>query len=180
MTDPTQPTEAPAPGQPAPGQQPAAQIPAPPIYTGPPAPRKRSPAILIVSIVVTLVIFVVAFFGVRFVLNAIATPAANSPESIAKTVDQLKTQFDLPQVIDEVTTLDDITAEDKAVHYHYTIAGADTSALTEDALSGIILPGLCADKATRDVLDNDIGMNYSYVISETGEELHLEYTKADC
>ena len=173
-TDPTQPTE---PAQAAPPVQPEAPL---PVYEQQTPKKKASTARRVIVIAVTVVIFAIAFFGVRFIIGAFTTPAANSPEAIAETVELLKSQLDLPQTIDQVTTLDDITAEKTAVHYHYTIAGADTTALTDEALASVILPGICSQKATREVLDNDIGMTYSYVVAETGDEFHFEFTKADC
>lgn len=155
---------------PAPGSEYAAQQPAP--------VKKKTTRWVVLSIVIAVVVAAAVGIGTTLVLRTVN--AANSPAAISRTVDQLKAQYDLPQQIDEVTTLDDITAEGSDIHYHYTIAGADTTGLTEQALADSILPQLCAQKATRDVLDNDIGMNYSYVVEETGDEYHLEFTKADC
>ena len=146
-------------------------------YAQPPV-KKGSTRRRVITIVLIVVVAAAAWVGTRFLLQSFT--AANSPQAIAKTVDTLKEQYNLPQQIDEVTTLDDITAEGTNIHYHYTIAGADTTGLTEQALSDSILPQLCAQKETRDVLDHDIGMQYSYVVAETGDEYHLEFTKADC
>lgn len=199
-TDPTEPTEPIEPTEPsgtteptgtpaaAPGEYAAPDAaslqagylpPAPGVGVPAPQPVKKvSVRRRVLTIVIGAAVFAAASIGTLTLLRTIN--AANSPQAIARTVDQLKSQYSLPQQVDEVTTLDDITAEGSNIHYHYTIAGADTTGLTEQALSDSILPQLCAQKETRSVLDKDIGMNYSYVVAETGDEFHLEFTKADC
>ena len=132
----------------------------------------------VISAVVGIVVFLVAGFLVRSALNGIF--GDSKEESIAKTVEQLKEENPLPARIDEVTTLDDVTAEPKAVHYHYTVEGADPSALSEKAISDTVLPSLCAQDETRKILDDDIDMKYTYDIVETGDTYDLTFSKGDC
>ena len=158
------------------GQQPYQQL--PPVGPQGAAPVKKSTGKRILAAVIAIVVAIVVFAGVRIGLAALNDDT--SPAAIAKTVEQLKEQTDLPLQVDEVTTLDDIKAEDDAVHYYYTIAGADTTGLTEDALEAAVLPGLCAQKETKALLDRDVRMKYSYVVAETGDEFDLDFGKSDC
>lgn len=132
----------------------------------------------ILGVVAAVVVAVVVALGVRFAFAQFG--GDSKQESIQKTVDQLKEQNELPQQVDEVTTLDDVTAEESAIHYHYTIAGADTSGLTEDALRESVLPQLCSTAETKDLLDQDVEMKYSYEVAETGDTYDLSFSKSDC
>ena len=168
---PGQPVQPGQPGQPVDPTQPYAQYPAA-------APKKKRTGIVILSTILVIVVGAVVSFGVRALLSNLNSP--NSPEAVAAAVEQIKEQYDLPQQIDQVTVMDDITAEGSAIHYFYTVKGADPSLLSEQALSDAILPQLCAQPETKELLDNDIDMKYSYVISETGDEYDLSFSKEDC
>lgn len=181
-TDPTAAASA-APAQPVP---PAAPVPpATPGAPGgfvPPAPqppRKKVPlAVKIIVPVVSLLVAFGAYWGVRAAFDALSGPSKQM--LIEKGVEEALDTFDPPRQIDEVTVLTGVTAEQDAIHYHYTLVDVDPSVVTQEVLEGVVLPGLCSTKETRQVLDQDIAMKYTYTVESTGDVYAMEFTKSDC
>jgi len=134
----------------------------------------------IIIAVAGVLVAILAAVGVRLLFQAFA--GDSKQEAIAKTVEQVKEENTLPMQVDAITSWDDVTAESEAIHYHYTVTGteAETAGITEDAIEQTVLPTLCSTEETRDILDRDIGMNYSYEIESTGDTYDLAFTKADC
>jgi mannitol-specific phosphotransferase system IIBC component len=132
----------------------------------------------IIGAVVAIVVAVIVSFGVRMAFQAFG--GDSKEDAIAENVEQAREQYDLPQQIDEVTVLEDITAESDAIHYHYTLAGDGVENVTEELLAASVLPQLCSTAATRDILDRDIGMKYSYDVEGTGDQLEMAFSKSDC
>lgn len=135
--------------------------------------RKR-----IIGVVVAVVVAILVAVGVRFAFSQFG--GSSTEDTVSQAVEELKSQTTLPQQVDEITTLDDVTAEGDTIHYQYTISGGDTSALTESALSDSILPSLCSTAETKSLLDKDVTMRYSYTVEESGDDYDLSFTKADC
>jgi hypothetical protein len=125
-----------------------------------------------------VIVALVAYFGVRALFDAFSGPSKQ--ELIEKSVEQALDTFDPPRQIDEVTVLTDVTAEQDAIHYHYQLVDVDPAAVTQEVLEGVVLPTLCGTKETRQVLDADITMKYTYVVESTGDEYALAFTKSDC
>jgi mannitol-specific phosphotransferase system IIBC component len=132
----------------------------------------------IIGAVVAIVVAVIVSFGVRMAFQAFG--GDSKEDAIAENVEQAKEQYDLPQQIDEVTVLEDITAESDAIHYRYTLSGEGVESVTEELLAASVLPQLCSTAATRDILDRDIGMKYSYDVEGTGDQLEMAFSKSDC
>src|SRR5690606_11043113 len=179
---PIDPTAA-APAAPAQPMPPTASVPpagAPAfVPPAPQPPRKKVP--LAVKIIVPVVSLVVAFgvyWGVRAAFDALSGPSKQA--LIEKGVEEALDTFDPPRQIDEVTVLTDVTAEQDAIHYHYTLVDVDPSVVTQEVLEGVVLPGLCSTKETRQVLDQDIAMKYTYTVESTGDVYAMEFTKSDC
>jgi hypothetical protein len=184
---PTDPTAA-APAAPA---QPAAGAPVPPpaylppaeapasVLSAPQPPRKKVPlAVKIIVPVVSLLVAFGAYWGVRAAFDALSGPSKQA--LIEKGVEEALDTFDPPRQIDEVTVLTDVTAEQDAIHYHYTLVDVDPSVVTQEVLEGVVLPGLCSTKETRQVLDQDVAMKYTYTVESTGDVYAMEFTKSDC
>lgn len=152
--------------------------PAVPEGTVPPG-KPKSHTKLIVLIVVAVIVAGGVGVGVYSLLHA-AGDASAKKAFIQQGADQARGAFTLPYQVDEVTVLDDIAAESDAIHYHYTLTGVDPAAIDEDVLSGIVLPTLCSTEETRNVLEHDVAMKYSYLVSETGDAYDLVFTKDDC
>jgi mannitol-specific phosphotransferase system IIBC component len=132
----------------------------------------------IIGVVVAVVVAILVAVGVRVAFAAFA--GDSKEETIAKTVEQVKEENSLPMQIDEVTSWDDVTGESDAIHYHYTVAGEGVEGLSEDAIAESVLPQLCSTDETREILDADIGMKYSYVVEGSGDTYDLAFTKSDC
>ncbi|GAA0962604.1 hypothetical protein [Frigoribacterium faeni] len=132
----------------------------------------------IIGAVVAIVVAILVAVGVRFAFDAFG--GDSKEDQIAETVTEVKEQYELPQQIDQVTVLDDITAESDAIHYHYTLDGEGVETVTEEALEASVLPQLCSTEETRAILDRDIGMKYSYDVAGESDALQLAFTKADC
>lgn len=156
--------------------------PMPPTASVPPIPQPPSKKVpLAVKIIVPVVSLVVAFgvyWGVRAAFDALSGPSKQA--LIEKGVEEALDTFDPPRQIDEVTVLTDVTAEQDAIHYHYTLVDVDPSVVTQEVLEGVVLPGLCSTKETRQVLDQDIAMKYTYTVESTGDVYAMEFTKSDC
>jgi hypothetical protein len=94
-------------------------------------------------------------------------------------VSQIKEQTHFPKQVDSVTIWTGVSAEDGAIHYRYTVT-ADPSQLSEQAVHDSVLSNLCSTKSTRDILDRDIAMRYTYGFQSSDKTIDLEFRKADC
>lgn len=170
-----------APAEPASAQPESATVEGTPVGAtiAPQPPRKKVPlAVKILSAVLAAALALGAYFGVRVLLESLGGPSKQA--LIEKGVEEALDAFDPPRQIDQVTVLTDVTAEQNAIHYHYTLVDVDPSAVTEEVLEGVVLPGLCSTKETRQVLDQDVNMKYTYTVESTGDEYALEFSKSDC
>ena len=165
-TDPTTPDATETPAAPATSDDAAA------------APKKRALWVKILTPAVSAIVAVVAFFGVRAVIEAASGPSKQ--QQIEQAVEQALAQFDPPQQLDDVTIITDVKAEPGAIRYHYSLVNVDPTQVTAEVLEGIVGPGLCAQPATRAVLDEEIAMRYTYLVEATGDTYELEFTKGYC
>ena len=142
--------------------------------------EKKSP----VGAVISIIVFILAFVGVRYLTQETISPSTNSnyskSELITETVREVKASMTLPAQIDEATTLVDVTAQPNAIRYHYTLSGVDTSSLSNSYLKSYLGPDLCKNQDTRNLLDQDIGMEYSYIVENSTQTYFVSFTKADC
>jgi len=137
---------------------------------------------------VTIVVFILAFVVFRYLTQEAISPSPNlsnqtgteRAELIADTVREIKSQTALPSKFDEVTVWNDVTAQPNAIRYHYTLVGADTSNLSNSYLKSYLGPSLCSNQDTRYILDQGIGMEYSYAIQDSTQSYFVSFTKADC
>jgi len=100
-------------------------------------------------------------------------------EFVDEGVSQIKEQTHFPKQVDSVTIWTGVSAEDGAIHYRYTVT-ADPSQLSEQAVHDSVLSNLCSTKSTRDILDRDIAMRYTYGFQGSNKTIDLEFRKADC
>lgn len=170
-----QPSSPPEPTVPAQSDAAAASPEAP--LAAPPV-KKQKTGTKILFAVVAAVVAVVVGFGVTALFRSLT--ASSNQAAIEKSVEEAKEQVALPYQVDEVTVLEDIVAEQGAIHYHYTLVGVDPEAVTAEVLESIVLPGLCSTAETKDLLDQDVTMKYSYVVEGTDDEYHLVFTEDDC
>lgn len=144
-----------------------------------PKTGKKSALVSVISVVV----FILAIGVGRYLTQQTFSPSTNSTskaELINEAVSQVKASMTLPNHIDEVTTLTNVTAEPGAIRYHYTLSGADTSKLSNAYLKNYLGSSICKNSDTKNLLNQDINMEYSYVVSETGQDYFVTFNKADC
>ena len=135
-----------------------------------------------------IIVFILAFATVRYLTQEAISPSSNlnnqtssdKAQLIADTVREIKSQITLPTKLDEVTMWNDITAQPTAIRYHYTLVGADTSNLSNAYLKNYLGSNLCSNKDTKNLLDQGIGMEYSYAVQGSTQSYFVSFTKADC
>ncbi len=139
--------------------------------------------------VVSVIIFVLAMVIARYLTQGAFSPSVNSgvqnseyskSEFITEAVKQVKAGTALPNRLDDVTTLVDVTAEPNAIRYHYILSGADTTNLSNSYLKTYLGSGICGNKDTKSFLDQGISLEYSYVVQETSESYFVTFTEQDC
>ncbi len=101
-------------------------------------------------------------------------------EIINQAVKEVKAQIPLPYKLDQVTTMVDVTAEPGAIRYHYVLSGVDTSKITNDVLKNAVGAGICQNNETKNLLNQDINMEYSYSVENSSQKYFVSFTKTDC
>ncbi len=105
---------------------------------------------------------------------------STSEAYINEQVKNVKKRLQLPNQIDEATRLVDITAEPKAVRYHYVLSNIDSSQLSNDYLKNYMLAGVCKNsEILENLLNRGINMEYS-IVDETQQNYFFSITKDDC
>lgn len=106
--------------------------------------------------------------------------SSSTTELIVETVKEVKAGMTLPNQIDEATTLVDITAEPTAIRYHYILSGIDSSKLTNDYLKNYLILSICKNNDTKNLLNQGVDMEYSYIDKDTQQTFFTSLTKEDC
>ena len=116
--------------------------------------------------------------------NAITSEVSQSEpektEVIASIVREAKALAELPQQIDEFTVWNDIVAHSDSIRFHYTLSGEGVNDLSSDNLKNILQPALCNNQATRQILNQEISMEYSYNVSDPEKNYFFSITESDC
>lgn len=133
--------------------------------------------LLIVVIFATLIIIAIASQKNSPTLNS----SSQSSTSLAsQSAQEAKSSLNLPNKVDNVTTLTDITSEGNTIQYHYIIHDADTSNLSDDSLRNSIKPSVCNNSSSKDLLNKAISFQYIYVIKETNQQYGFTVAQGDC
>ncbi len=77
-------------------------------------------------------------------------------------------------------TWSDMTAEGSAIRYSYTIPQDSGKDFSIDYLKGFIPKSICQNKYSRNLLDQGVSMEYSYVVENSTQTYFLSFTKVDC
>ncbi|MEI6532206.1 MAG: DUF4190 domain-containing protein [Candidatus Roizmanbacteria bacterium] len=99
---------------------------------------------------------------------------------INEAIKSAKEQITLPYKIDELTTLVNLTAESGAIRYHYILSGANVEKLSDDILKKSLIAGVCQNKQTKNFIDQDINMEYSYTIKNSTQKYFVSVSKSNC
>jgi hypothetical protein len=165
----------------APGQQPWQGTGAPMVqpagaaaYPGRPQQSRGRRALVTVA---GILAFVIAAALVRWGFASFGGPSKQ--ELVDEGVKKITEQTTFPKQVDAITTWTGVDAEDDAIHYRYSV-DADPSAISKQAIRSSVLSNLCSTTATRDILEEDITMRYSYVFRGSDKTVDLEFTEADC
>ncbi|PYY40155.1 hypothetical protein [Curtobacterium sp. MCPF17_046] len=121
--------------------------------------------------------FVIAAALVRWGFASFGGPSKQ--ELVDEGVAKISEQTTFPRQVDEITTWTGVEAEDEAIHYRYRV-DADPAAVSERTIRDSVLSNLCSTGATRDILEEDIAMRYSYVFTGSDQTVDLEFTNDDC
>lgn len=105
---------------------------------------------------------------------------ASKTELINQAIQAVKAQMSLPYQIDQATTLVDVTAEPRAIRYHFTLSGIDTNKITNEFLKNSLNPNICQNKDTKNLLNQDINMEYLYSVENSAQKYFVSFSKADC
>ena len=130
---------------------------------------------------IILTILSIIVFGL-FLLGTFSPAITNdySTESIAQVVNEIKAELNPPYQIDDVTTLVDITAQQSAIRYHYVLDGADTSNLSNSYLKNYLKSSVCQNTDTKNLLNNGINLEYSYIVDGSAQIYLVTFNKTDC
>lgn len=99
---------------------------------------------------------------------------------IKETVKEIKAEMVLPNQLDEATKLVDITAQPKAIRYHYILTNVDTKSLSNSYLKNFLITNICQNSDTKNLLNQGIDMEYSYIVEDATEKYFISFNKADC
>jgi hypothetical protein len=167
--------------QPNSGQQPGQQPYAQPATAGAPyaPPPKQSRGKRVLISLLGVVVAVVVAILVRQALTAAFSDSTE--EKVSKAVVQIREQSDLPKQVDSVTTWTGVEAEGNAIHYDYTVSSSvDPASITESAIRDSVGPTLCSNSDTKELLDEDVDMRYTYGFDGSSKTLDTTFTKSDC
>lgn len=144
-------------------------------------PKKTNKSMLVS--IISVIVFILAIGVGKYLTQETFSPSTSNTSKvdlINQAVSEVKSQMTIPSKLDEVTTLTNVTAEPGAIRYHYTLTGADTSNLSNSYLKNYLSQSICTNSDTKNLLNEDINMEYSYIVSETGQNYFIIFNKADC
>ncbi len=125
--------------------------------------------IIICAAIITIAIFV------------ISSTSKTNEELIQQTVKDFKEEVELPSQIDELTILTDITAQENAIRYQYSVSSEiDTSVLSNDVIKGSLVENICKNDYVVDFLKKGIDLEYSYKVENSEQTYFVTFKYGDC
>ena len=124
--------------------------------------------------------------GKEYYISVTEMDCPSKAEIIRAMVQELKSQVKLPLQMNETTTWDNVFAYPNSIRYYYTLTELDidddgsSGSDIESKLKSRLQPTLCLGGDTRGMLDQEIAMEYSYTIEDSGQTHFVSVTKADC
>ncbi len=101
-------------------------------------------------------------------------------EFIDQVVQEVKAQLSFPHVVDDVTTMIDVTSEPGAIRYHYVLSGVDTDKLSNELLRGGLFKQICSNEDIKNLLNEGVNTEYSYSVEDSTQTYFVSFTRADC
>ncbi len=149
------------------------------------APEEVSKSKSVLVGIVSILAFIVAFAGVRYLtqesISSISgSDATSKQEIINQAVSEVRASTSFPSELDEVTTWTGITGTANAIRYQYTLHDIDESQVSNALLKNMLAPSVCQNVDTRNIIDADINMEYSYNVQGSTQTFFISVSKADC
>jgi hypothetical protein len=111
----------------------------------------------------------------------VSSTSKTNEELIQQTVKEFKEEVELPSQIDELTMLTDVTAQENAIRYQYTISSqADTSVLSNDVIKDSLVEDICKNNNLVNLLKKGIDLEYSYKVEDSEQTYFVTFEYADC
>lgn len=101
-------------------------------------------------------------------------------EIIHEIVVSANQQATFPQELDEVTTFTGIEESTNAIRYNYTLHDVDENQIDSNALKNMLKPEVCQNSGTKNILDEDINLEYFYKVKNSITTYLITLTKSDC
>lgn len=137
-------------------------------------------------IAIPIVIYSLVFIGSSMPEDSTAQQSTeinstlSTEDLIKEMVKAIKTEMVLPNQLDEVTKLVDITAQPSAIRYHYMLTDVDTESLSNSYLKEFLGASVCQNSDTKKLFDQGINIEYSYIVEGVTEKYFITFNKANC
>ena len=118
---------------------------------------------------------------VAIAIFVVSSTSKTNEELIQQTVKEFKEEVELPSQIDELTMLTDVTAQENAIRYQYTVSSqTDTSVLSNDVIKDSLVENICKNNDIVDLLRKGIDLEYSYKVENSEQTYFVTFEYADC
>ena len=118
---------------------------------------------------------------VAIAIFVVSSTSKTNEELIQQTVKEFKEEIELPSQIDELTILTDVTAQENAIRYQYTVSSqTDTSVLSNDIIKDSLVENICKNNDFVDLLKKGIDLEYSYKVENSEQTYFVTFKYADC
>ncbi len=118
---------------------------------------------------------------VAIAIFVVSSTSKTNEELIQQTVKEFKEEVELPSQIDELTILTDVTAQENAIRYQYTVSSqTDTSVLSNDVIKDSLVENICKNNDIVDLLRKGIDLEYSYKVENSEQTYFVTFKYVDC
>src|SRR5581483_6616966 len=107
-----------------------------------------------VFILVAIIVASIVRTGISQISGSLSPNNTGSKSQlISEAVKELKAEMILPQQLDDITKLIDVTAEPNAIRYHYILSDVDTTSFTTSDLKTNLISNVCHNDQTKKTID---------------------------
>ena len=124
---------------------------------------------------------IICVAALAIAIFVVSSTSKTNEELIQQTVKEFKEEVELPSQIDELTILTDVTAQENAIRYQYTVSSqTDTSVLSNDIIKDSLVENICKNNDFVDLLKKGIDLEYSYKVENSEQTYFVTFKYADC
>jgi len=124
---------------------------------------------------------IICVAALAIAIFVVSSTSKTNEELILQTVKDFKEEVELPSQIDELTILTDVTAQENAIRYQYTVSSqTDTSVLSNDIIKDSLVENICKNNDFVDLLKKGIDLEYSYKVENSEQTYFVTFKYADC